>query len=244
LSGAPVSGRSTIPRGAVRGVSFDYGNVLGALDLEEMARRIGRPDRAADMRAALGAAHAEHDREIARGAGHEQGWRAYVRVLVEASGAPAVDSTIDALWAAQPTHNLWRAIPLPHGARDLLARLDAKGVPLALTTNSEGRARELIAEVGLARPFRAVLDSGVLGFAKPDPRIFARAADALGVPISALVHVGDSERADVEGALRAGAFAIRFDGLVPGASGEPTAAHARASDYGQLAALLADALAR
>jgi hypothetical protein len=29
----------SIPRGAVRGLSFDYGHVLGGVDLDELARR-------------------------------------------------------------------------------------------------------------------------------------------------------------------------------------------------------------
>ncbi|MFI8943249.1 HAD hydrolase-like protein [Streptomyces syringium] len=47
-----------------------------------------------------------------------------------------------------------------------------------------------------------------LGFAKPDPRALRAVAARHGVPVSGLVHVGDSLDYDVLGALAAGAQAI------------------------------------
>jgi putative hydrolase of the HAD superfamily len=59
-----------------------------------------------------------------------------------------------------------------------------------------------------------VIDSAVVGVSKPDPRIFALALDALGLPGAdrgAIVHVGDSLRYDVAGALAAGVRPLHLD---------------------------------
>jgi FMN phosphatase YigB (HAD superfamily) len=112
---------------------------------------------------------------------------------------------------------------------------------MAVVSNSEGRARETLTEVDVARYFVAIVDSGVVGISKPDPAIFEVAARALDLPLSALVHVGDSESADVVGAHAAGAYAIRFDGLVPNAATD-TVADGHARSYGELRALLGPAL--
>jgi putative hydrolase of the HAD superfamily len=237
----------------VHAISFDYGHVLGGIDLDELAARLHDRDgsRTVDpsvLRAAMPAAYRAHDETIANGRGHEGAWRALMRTLVaagwpssgrdDAPPAKAIDDAVDALWRAQPIRNLWRHVPAE--ARALLADLDAHGVPMVLTSNSEGRVRELVEEVGIARHFRAILDSGLLGFAKPDPRIFELAAQRAGVEPRALVHVGDSEQADVQGARRAGVRAIRFDGFVLGASRTPTVADARVSTYPELRAVLSE----
>jgi FMN phosphatase YigB (HAD superfamily) len=47
---------------------------------------------------------------------------------------------------------------------------------------------------------------------KPDPRIFAWMAEALGVEAASVVHIGDSVAADVRGALGAGMRAIWYLG--------------------------------
>lgn len=227
--------------GQVRAVSFDFGHVLVGLDLDELGGRLqARVDRVDldAVRAAMPHAYARHDEVVAEGGGHEAGWRALVRTLVVA-GAPALadpDAMVDALWRAQATRNLWRHVPA--GARAVLEALTTRGVPMVITSNSEGHLLALVEELGLAHHFRRVLDSGVLGFAKPDGRIFALAAEALGVPPADVVHVGDSESADVAGALAAGMRAIRFDGFVPGASTRPTRAHLRLDEHTALLAAL------
>ena len=69
-----------------------------------------------------------------------------------------------------------------------------------------------------------IVDSAVVGVAKPDPRIFGFALDALGVPADGTVlHVGDSLRYDVAGALAAGLQPVHMDphGLCPQPDGHP-----------------------
>ena len=246
-----------IPRGAVAAISFDYGHVLAGIDVPELCARLAADaDRTAERAAATSAAtcaavrasmtdaYRAHDEAIGAGLGHQAGWRALMDVLVRAAGthvdARAHARAVDRLWEAQPTRNLWRDVP-PE-ARRLLGRLTDLRVPMVVTSNSEGRVAELVEQVGLTRHFRATLDSGLLGFAKPDRRIFALAAERLEVPLSAVVHVGDSEAADVVGARRAGAWAVRFDGFVPSSASHASEADARASTFAELGAVLAEAL--
>ena len=240
-----------IPRGAVRAISFDYGHVLGGLDLDELIRRLQERGATvispttvrAVLQASLPEAYRAHDEGIVARLGHEGSWRRLMQVIVEASGlvaASSVAESVDVLWRDQPTRNLWRWVP--DEARALLEELSAASVPMVVTSNSEGRVAELLEQVGLARHFRAILDSGVTGFAKPDRRMFERAAEALGVDLDAMVHVGDSESADVVGAVAVGAWAIRFDAFVPAATARPTIAHERADDFSELRQLLHDAL--
>lgn len=236
-----------IPAGSLRGVLLDYGNVIGAVDCTMIAADVLAAGGAGDVAAALAAepaAYRAHDRAMYGGAGHAQAWDVMLRTFVNAAWG-AGDGTeeqraavVADLWRLQPERNLWRRI-LPE-ARDLLDDLTAAGAPLAIVSNSEGRIAELLTELGVAGHFGVMVDSGVAGVAKPDPRIFEIAADALGLPLDTLVHVGDSEAADVRGALAAGAYAIRFDGVV--ANPEPTAATARAASYAELRSLLAAGL--
>ena len=75
-----------------------------------------------------------------------------------------------------------------------------------------------------AVPVGVVVDSAVVGVAKPDPAIFSIALDALGVPASETVlHVGDSLRYDVAGALAAGLQPVHLDpyGFCPAPGGHP-----------------------
>lgn len=231
----------SLPARSIQGISFDYGHVLAGLDLGELRSRLGGRVTVDALRKAMPAAYQAHDDAIAAGRGHEGGWRALVSTLLRRAGLDErIDEEVEALWQAQPTKNLWRDVP--EEARALLDRLSRAKVPMVITSNSEGRVAELLAEVGLAHHFPTILDSGRLGFGKPDRRIFALAAEKLGVPIGAMVHVGDSEAADVIGAHQAGAKALRFDGFVPGASSRPTEADARASTFPELSRLLEQAL--
>ncbi|MFQ5806706.1 MAG: HAD family hydrolase [Phycisphaerae bacterium] len=74
---------------------------------------------------------------------------------------------------------------------------------------SPGRAlRELLGQHDLAGYFDAFVFSDEIGCAKPDPRIFQAAADALGVDLAHVVHVGDRDHNDVKGAQAVGARAV------------------------------------
>jgi putative hydrolase of the HAD superfamily len=56
------------------------------------------------------------------------------------------------------------------------------------------------ADTGIARHVQVAVDSAVVGFEKPDPRIFQAALSALDVKPEAAVFVGDSLPRDMQGA--------------------------------------------
>ena len=84
-----------------------------------------------------------------------------------------------------------------------LERLAARFPLLALTNGNAD-----IHTVGLGHLFAARLSASDFGRAKPDPLIFQAAADTLGVPVGAVLHVGDDAAMDVVGALEAGMQAV------------------------------------
>ena len=135
------------------------------------------------------------------------------------------------------------------GLRDLAAL----GVPMGVVSNSDGTVQAELCRLGVCHapdpdartapgtgqadtgqadtdqagtciPVGVVVDSAVVGVAKPDPAIFGIALAALGVPASKTVlHVGDSVRYDVAGALAAGLQPVHLDpfGVCPAPDGHP-----------------------
>jgi phosphoserine phosphatase len=80
---------------------------------------------------------------------------------------------------------------------------------MALVTNGAAcLQREKLAASGLSEYFDAVVVSGDLGVAKPDPSVFEHALSSLGLDPGDAVMVGDSLSKDVEGALAAGLGAV------------------------------------
>ncbi len=99
-----------------------------------------------------------------------------------------------------------------------LKRLHQTGVALAVVSNSDGTVERLlrdnaICQVGEGAGTRVsvVIDSGAVGAEKPDPAIFSRALDVLGVEPQRAVHVGDTVHADVAGARATGVRPLHLD---------------------------------
>lgn len=85
---------------------------------------------------------------------------------------------------------------------DVLPALQALARRFPLVALSNGNAD--VQRVGLGHCFTAQVSARTFGVAKPDPRIFAAAADAVGVDCSQVLHIGDDPHHDVQGALGAG----------------------------------------
>jgi len=87
--------------------------------------------------------------------------------------------------------------------------LRAQRLRLGLITNGpESMQRRKIEHLGISSHLDVMLISGVEGVSKPDPAIFERAAERLGVRVEEAAFVGDHPEADVGGARRAGMRAI------------------------------------
>ena len=85
---------------------------------------------------------------------------------------------------------------------DVVPALTALSLRVPLIAVSNGNAH--VARVGLGQYFAHSLSASEFGVAKPDARIFHAAAEAAGVPSTAVLHVGDDAALDVLGALGAG----------------------------------------
>jgi HAD superfamily hydrolase (TIGR01509 family) len=104
--------------------------------------------------------------------------------------------------------------PLP-GASQLLAMLDEQGVPWAIATSGgEHSARPALELLGLPAE-TPLVTRDLVRYAKPDPDLFLRAAELIGVDIRDAIVVGDSVW-DLMAARRARALGI---GLLSGGYG-------------------------
>jgi HAD superfamily hydrolase (TIGR01549 family) len=90
---------------------------------------------------------------------------------------------------------------------------------LGIVSNFYGNLARVCADTGIARYFDVLVDSACVGHRKPEPAIFHRALDALGVRPDSAVFVGDSLERDMAGARR---VRIRHVWLTPGGSASPS----------------------
>jgi putative hydrolase of the HAD superfamily len=165
-------------------------------------------------------------------------WRDYLTTYVAACGVPEEHAGPLATEMAQnPKPGSWAHAGL--GVKHGLAALAALGLPMGVVSNSNGSVQGDLRRVGLCYvpdghraggveaggvEMGVILDSAVVGVAKPDPGIFRLALDALGLPAGPdVLHVGDSLRYDVTGALAAGLQPVHMDpyGFCPAPGGHP-----------------------
>lgn len=141
----------------------------------------------------------------------------FVRGLMRELGRSVDEETardLERRHAAAYAKRFHEVVPLP-GSHDLLAALTALGAPWAIAT-SGGRdvAERTIALLDVPAHVPIVTRDEV-AHAKPDPDLFVRAAEKLGVSVSASVVIGDSVW-DLLAARRAGALGV---GLLSGGYG-------------------------
>lgn len=219
----------------LRALLLDAGNTVVFLDtraVADVARTEGVDVDASRLSAVEGAAKRIYEKRLAAGGSHESGWRLYLTTLLSEAGvAPdRAASLIDPLRAAHDALNLWRRVPedLP-GA---LERARALGLRIGIVSNSEGKLDALFEHLGLADAFEIVVDSAHEGIAKPDPAIFHRTVERLGVAPHEALYAGDIPSVDVDGALNAGLEAALIDPF------DFYPEHARSPRYPSVAALV------
>jgi putative hydrolase of the HAD superfamily len=154
-------------------------------------------------------------------------WNSYLADYITACGVPPGEVTEVAAELAGMPRLGWTYVGpgVPAGLRALAAL----GVPLGIVSNSNGTVEAELRRLGVCQTgdgdgvrVGVVVDSEVAGVSKPDPEIFRIALDALGVTASKTVlHVGDSLRYDVTGALAAGLRPVHLDpyGYCPAPAG-------------------------
>lgn len=217
----------TPPTQRPAGVLFDAGGTLVQPNVHRLAARLtsmldgGKPPAgggapadsraptAGELDAALWRAMALLDTTYGPAAGDPSEW--IPRWLADLADHAGLDrSVLVTAWHAEDGRaHLWDQ-PID-GVEPALRRLSAAGMPVGVVSNSDGRVADALARAGLARHFGVIVDSGVVGVAKPDPRIFDTALAALDLDPSRTWYVGDTVTYDVAAADAAGITAWVVD---------------------------------
>lgn len=149
---------------------------------------------------------------------HERFWHDYNLAYVRAVGVPEHDVELAAVVLEQ-TRNAWTwRWPIIESV-DALRDLQAAGVPVGVVSNASGQIADVLARSGVCQagpgphtPVRVIIDSHLVGVAKPDPRIFDFALEHFdGIARDRIAYVGDSVTMDVGGARAARLHPILLD---------------------------------
>jgi putative hydrolase of the HAD superfamily len=218
VSGAVVDGVTSNPADpspGIEGVLFDAGGVLVAPDPVALQTAMGeRSDGTLVPLATILAGHylgmqALDEAPEPLTAGERLDWTHYRRAVAVHCGFADDPYRAVERMAEVFSPFLWR-FPIDRSILGLW-RLHNAGVPIGVVSNASGQIAGVLANIGICQvgpgggvPVRVVVDSHVVGVAKPDPRIFAPAIEALGVDPSKVAYVGDSRRFDVTSARAAG----------------------------------------
>jgi putative hydrolase of the HAD superfamily len=148
----------------------------------------------------------------------EHFWDEYNHAYATSIGIPESDVAY-AAHVLERTRNayLWRW-PIP-GSMSALAALADAGVPMGVVSNAAGQIEEVLLRsrichvgAGAHTAMRVIVDSHLVGVAKPDPRIFDFALSHFDeFDRSRIAYVGDSVTMDIGGARAAGLLPILLD---------------------------------
>jgi putative hydrolase of the HAD superfamily len=196
-------------RPTIAAALFDAGGTLVRLDFEWMAesiRSLGHEIAAGSLR------RAEVQGRLRFDASDRATILPYFEGTLEAAGVPQplVPAVLETWSERQRAVGLW--VKPMEGAREALEGVRAAGLRVAVISNSDGRAEQHIVDCGLRDQVEFVVDSGLVGVEKPDPRIFRLALERMGVPPGQAVYVGDVRSVDRHGAEGAGLHFILVDG--------------------------------
>jgi len=200
----------------IRALVFDAGHTLLEMDYARLTAYLvsrGHDVGEAAVTVAERRARIRLDVERAAQATRERtGEGRYVRYLVDYLG---IEDDAERSAIAEWRRGFNIPIGLCHQAdgeaAKALQRARDAGLIVGVISNSNGSVQRALEEAGLAAHLQFVIDSSVVGIAKPDPRIFDLGVRAAGTTPEQTVYVGDSYFVDVVGARRAGLGAVLFD---------------------------------
>lgn len=204
-------------------IFFDAGNTFLSMDFDRVAAvaaDMGLVCSGSQLERAEAAARPALSAALAEGRSTEGGaaFRFYLQAIL--AGLPAgcpngveleemATALAGRLFVPGRNDLLWnRRLP---GRKDALERIRSLGYRMVVVSNSDGSMRRNVESIGFAQLFDALIDSSVVGFEKPDPRIFRVALQTVGADAERTLHVGDLYAADVVGARAAGVHAVLLD---------------------------------
>ena len=201
----------------LKALLFDFGGTLAFLDFELLAREFSHEGRKLDALAlerAEYAGRAAIDRHL-MSEGNSQATAAayelFFRGWMTAAGIPEEEFRECAakFGAIHREATLWRVVQ--PATFEALEAFKSAGYKLAIVSNAEGQVEGDAKRFGLAPYFDVIIDSHIVGVAKPDPRIFQIALERLGAAPDEGKFTGDIYSIDVEGARAAGIDARLID---------------------------------
>lgn len=121
---------------------------------------------------------------------------------------------------------------------DVLEKLRTR-FPMAIVTDAQSAyAWGELNQVGLTPYFQPIIVSGDYGYRKPDPRLFQKALEALGVAAAETLFIGNDMYRDIYGAQQAGMQTLMFNSPQGDKSYGATAPDFTITDYRELLPLL------
>ncbi len=196
-------------RDEIRALLFDFGNTLAFLDYDALAEEFRRAQPALDATAL------ERAEYIGRQALDEyvmntapldldRAYELYFRAWMAAAGIPParIDWCRQRFVALNQAESLWRVVR--PGIVEHLRQFRDAGFKLGVVSNAMGNIQSDAERYGLDDYFDVIIDSHVVGVAKPDPRIFHIALAALRVAPEHSLFAGDLYSIDMVGAQAAG----------------------------------------
>ena len=94
---------------------------------------------------------------------------------------------------------------------DVLKELKSRQLKLGVISNFDSRIYTVMESLRIRHFFDAVVLSSETGFSKPDREIFEAALDAIGLPASDILFVGDSLEDDFKAGIQAGLTSVLLD---------------------------------
>jgi 2-haloacid dehalogenase len=186
-------------------VVFDVGNVLYDWNPRFLYERLIEDDRALDAFLRDVATKEWHFQ-------HDEG-RPFAETSAELSAQFPEHADLIAHWGPRFSETIPGMLP---GMADLVAEIDAAGVPLFAITNFSGEFWRPFRdrEAAIFDRFRDVVVSGDERLVKPDPAIYRLALDRFGLPAEQAVFV-DDRTDNVAAAQGVGMEALLFTGAEP-----------------------------
>jgi HAD superfamily hydrolase (TIGR01549 family) len=209
--------KSKAEKKKLKALLFDFGGTLAFLDFDLLAREFSREGRKLD---ALALEHAEYagraaiDRILMSGTSKQADnstYEHFFRGWMAAAGIPQEEFLEYAarFTAIHREATLWRVVR--PGTFEALEAFKSAGYRLAIVSNAEGQVEADAKRFRLAKYFDVIIDSHIVGVAKPDPRIFRIALERLDAAPEEVRFAGDIYSIDVEGARAAGIEARLID---------------------------------
>jgi len=166
----------------INGIIFDYGGVI--LDMRwDIARELAL-DHGLGERAIVETLYGSDTwRQVETGRGDREAWLVEAHTKLEQMAGKPVP----------PLHTHWREKQHLIDANVALIGRLRPAYKTALLSNADETLRDRLRSFGLERLFDGIVISADVGMAKPEPEIYALAAESIGLPAAECVFVDDME---------------------------------------------------